>query len=80
LRDSASTVAGSRSVVEDFVAHRDVLRRETLGGLATATVGRLDETARREAAAVGLELAPVSLQELIVRKTNSSTAEFGGNS
>ncbi len=80
LRDSASTVAGSRSVVEEFVAHRDVLHRETLGGLATATVGRLDEAARREAAAAGLELAPVSLQELIVRRTNSSTIEFGGNS
>jgi ABC-2 type transport system ATP-binding protein len=79
-RDSATTIVGPRSAVESFIAGRRVLHREGIGGLASVTVDRLDADERRNAAAAGLELAPVSLQQLIVRRTNSTTTEFGADS
>ena len=76
LRTSATTVVGPRGAVDAFVAHRDVLHREGIGGLASVTVSGLGASGRAEAAAAGLELAPVSLQQLIVRKTNVRETEF----
>jgi ABC-2 type transport system ATP-binding protein len=71
LRGSATTIAGTASAVDSFTRGREVLHRESIGGLASATVGALDAAGRRDAAAAGLELAPVSLQQLIVRTTTS---------
>jgi ABC-2 type transport system ATP-binding protein len=71
LRGSATTVVGTRAGVDSFVAGREVLHRDSLGGLASVTVGRLDPAERREAAELGLELAPVSLQQLVVQKTGT---------
>ena len=72
LRGSATTVAGPRAAVESFVADRPVIGREGLGGLASVTIdGRLDQTARIRAAELGLELAPVSLQQLIIHMTGT---------
>lgn len=76
LRGSATTVVGTRSAVDSFVGRRDVLHREGIGGLASVTVGTLSPAERQDAAAAGLELSPVSLQQLIVRKTNTSSTEF----
>lgn len=76
LRGSATTVVGKRADVDDFVGTREVLHREGIGGLASVTIAGLDEPGRRAAAAAGLELAPVSLQQLIVRMTNTSEKEF----
>ncbi len=73
LRGSATTVVGTRALVDSFVAGREVLHREGIGGLASVTVGRLDPAERREAGELGLELAPVSLQQLVVQKTGAST-------
>ena len=75
LRDSASTVAGARAAVDAFVAGRLVLHREELGGLASVTVGRLDAADRKAASAAGLELAGVSLQQLVIRTTTTDTSE-----
>ncbi|GAB3608637.1 MULTISPECIES: ABC transporter ATP-binding protein [Humibacter] len=75
-RESATTVVGPRAAVDAFVATRKVLHREGVGGLASVTVERLDADERRDAVAAGLELAPVSLQQLIVRTTNSTATEF----
>jgi len=75
LRDSASTVAGARAAVDAFVAGRRVLHREELGGLASVTVGRLDAADRKAASAAGLELAGVSLQQLVIRTTTTDTSE-----
>jgi ABC-2 type transport system ATP-binding protein len=70
IRGTAFSVAGNASTVQSFVAGREVLHRESLGSLASWTVeGRLTEAERGEAAELGLELAPVSLQQLVVRKT-----------
>lgn len=78
VRGAATTVAGTRSVVESFIEGREVLGREGLGGLATATIsGTLSPKERREATELGIELAPVSLQQLIVHLTGAdlSTTE-----
>lgn len=76
VRGSATTVVGTRTAVDSFIGRRDVLHREGIGGLASVTIGALGAAERQEAAAAGLELSPVSLQQLIVRKTNTSSTEF----
>ncbi|MRG59257.1 ATP-binding cassette domain-containing protein [Agromyces sp. CFH 90414] len=75
VRGSATTVAGARAVVEEFIGTRPVIGRESLGGLASVTIdGRLDQAERVRAAQLGLELAPVSLQQLIVHLTGTDLA------
>ena len=76
LRTSATTVVGPRTAVDAFVGGREVLHRDGIGGLASVTVAGLGAAERAEASAAGLELAPVSLQQLIVRKTNVRETEF----
>jgi ABC-2 type transport system ATP-binding protein len=76
LRASAATVVGMRAAVDDFVAGREVLHRDGIGGLASVTVGSLDAHERAAAVAAGLELSPVSLQQLIIKKTGTTTREF----
>ena len=69
VRGSATTVIGSATTVDAFTTGREVLHRETMGGFASVTVGALTPAERSEATAAGLELAPVSLQQLIIKKT-----------
>lgn len=69
LRGSAVDVVGARAAVDTFVVGRQVIHQDGIGGLATATITGLDETGRAEARAAGLELVPVSLQQLVVRVT-----------
>ncbi|MCU1476040.1 MAG: transporter ATP-binding protein [Subtercola sp.] len=66
LRGSATTVAGTARAVDAFTAGRTVLSRQGLGSLAQATVTRLSAEDRSAAAAAGLDIAPVSLQQLVV--------------
>jgi ABC-2 type transport system ATP-binding protein len=73
LRGSATTVVGPSAAVEHFTATREILHTDRLGGLSSVTVGRLSPAERQQASAAGLELAPVSLQQLIVRVTTSGT-------
>ena len=75
LRGSAVTVSGAASAVDAFVTGREVLSTERLGGLATVTLAGLSEKERADAAASGLELGTVSLQQLVIRLTGSSTSE-----
>jgi ABC-2 type transport system ATP-binding protein len=76
LRGSATSVVGTRTAVDAFVGQREVLHRDGIGGLASVTVAGLSPAERRDAAAAGLELSPVSLQQLIIRRTNTSEKEF----
>jgi ABC-2 type transport system ATP-binding protein len=76
LRTSATTVVGPRTAVDAFVGGREILHRDGIGGLASVTVAGLGAGERAEAASAGLELAAVSLQQLIVRKTNVRETEF----
>jgi ABC-2 type transport system ATP-binding protein len=74
LRGSAVDVVGAGSAVEAFTSGREVLHRSALGGLATATIAGLDDTGRAAARDAGLELAPVSLQQLVIRTTTGESA------
>ncbi len=76
LRGSATTVVGTRSAVDTFVAGRDILHADGMGGLASVTVAGLTEPEKSAATSAGLELGTVSLQQLIIRMTNVSEKEF----
>ena len=78
LRGTAMTVAGRREAVDAFVAGREVLHRDGIGGLATATVADVTDADRQAATAAGLELGTVSLQQLFVSITG--TPEKGAHS
>jgi ABC-2 type transport system ATP-binding protein len=76
LRGRATTVVGGREAVDRFVGRREVLHRDGIGGLASVTVGALSDAERAQARAAGLELGKVSLQQLVVRLTTGSAADF----
>ncbi|PYI68824.1 ABC transporter ATP-binding protein [Arthrobacter livingstonensis] len=70
IRGSAVVLAGRREAVESFAAGRPVLHREQIGALVSLTLdGALSPAERREAQDLGLDLGPVSLQQLVIRKT-----------
>ena len=75
LRGTAATVVGTRTAVDAFVAHREVLQREGIGGLASVTITGVTDADRTQAIASGLELAPVSLQQLVIQTTTHQTEE-----
>lgn len=75
LRGTATTVVGKASAVEEFARNREVLHREHIGGISSVTLAALSPTDKREAAAADLELSSVSLQQLIIQKTGSHSAE-----
>ncbi len=76
VRDRAVTVVGDAARVDAWAADREVLHREALGRVASVTVlGALSAAERAEVAASGLDLAPVSLQQLIVRLTQKAEAD-----
>ena len=66
LRGGAYQVAGKAAAVEEFARDRRALSRRTIGGLGTAVIeGVLGDADRGSAAADGLEITPVSLQDLV---------------
>ncbi|MDF2653098.1 MAG: multidrug transporter ATPase [Paenibacillus sp.] len=74
LRGRAITLAGPKAAVESFTAGKEVIHREPFGNLVTATViGHGDAGERKQAEALGLECAPVSLQQLVIYLTNGKT-------
>ncbi|WP_406247609.1 ABC transporter ATP-binding protein [Microbacterium sp. M] len=75
VRDRAVTVIGDAEKVDAWAAGRDLLHREALGRVASVTVlGALTDDDRVSIAASGLDLAPVSLQQLVVRLTQKAAA------
>ncbi|NYF10314.1 ABC-2 type transport system ATP-binding protein [Leifsonia sp. AK011] len=76
LRGTATAVVGTTSAVDRFIGSREVLQRDTIGGLASVTIAGLSAEDRAAAQAAGLELSPVSLQQLIVRRTNTSEKDL----
>ncbi len=70
VRDRAANIVGDSAAVEAFVGGREVLHRESLGRVSSVTViGELTSADRERLAEAGLDVAPVSLQQLIVRTT-----------
>ncbi|GAA1246088.1 ABC transporter ATP-binding protein [Pseudonocardia aurantiaca] len=73
LRSRAVTVTGPVAAVESFVAGRTQLHREQLGGFLRVTVSGVPERPM----VGGLEFEPVSLQQLVVRTTQTNGAPVG---
>ncbi|WP_127819445.1 ABC transporter ATP-binding protein [Microbacterium sp. CPCC 204701] len=79
VRDRAANIVGDTAAVEAFIQGREVIHRESLGHVSSVTVlGTLTADDRARLAATGLDIAPVSLQQLIVRTTQHA-AEAGGH-
>lgn len=75
LRGRAFAVIGPAAKIDAYTAGKDVLDRAPFGSLVSATVmGNGDTEDRKEADALGLDLAPVSLQQLIVHLTSEPSA------
>lgn len=73
VRARAVNVVGNSTAVDAFVAGREVIHRESLGRVSSVTVlGELSAADRLEISAGDLDVAPVSLQQLIVRLTQHS--------
>ncbi|WP_066304233.1 ABC transporter ATP-binding protein [Bacillus sp. FJAT-29814] len=67
IRGQAYSAIGQMEKVESFITGQETIDRKLFGGLLSATVlGSLDSERRKQAELLGLELIPVSLQQLIV--------------
>lgn len=72
LRGKAFTVTGQRVLVEAFLNGKEVIHREPFGGLLSATVIQNNNSyEQNQASARGLEISPVSLQQLVVHITKN---------
>ena len=70
VRDRAANIVGDSAAVDAFIAGREVIHRESLGRVSSVTVlGALTAEDRQRLATAGLDVTPVSLQQLIVRTT-----------
>lgn len=73
LRGRAVTLIGAEDVVRDLTDFRQVLHAESLGRLTKTTVlGALEDHELRRARSHGVEVLPVSLQQLIVHLTTGT--------
>ena len=71
-------LGGPAAAVEAFVTGRQVIHRQSLGRVTSVTVlGRLTDADRAQLAAAGLDATPVSLQQLIVRTSQSTASKEG---
>ncbi|MEH7125318.1 ABC transporter ATP-binding protein [Bacillus sp. JJ1532] len=78
LRGLAYTVTGQAAKVEAFVKNKEVIHREPFGGLLSATViQNKNNMDRHQAEASGLEISPVSLQQLVVHLTKGKSTREG---
>lgn len=76
VRGSAVTVSGPAGAVEEFVAERRVLHRQSIGARSTVTVaGPVDQPDQALARSLRLRLEPLSLQQLLVHTTRQDTKE-----
>ncbi|TYP75457.1 ABC transporter ATP-binding protein [Paenibacillus methanolicus] len=80
LRGKAFAVSGAAVKLEAFLSGRQALDRQSLGSIGTAVVwSERGAEDRRAAEAAGLELAPVSLQQLVVYLTNGKLQQKAGD-
>ena len=76
LRDRAVTLIGAADVVRQLTDFRQVLHTESLGRMAKSTVlGALEDHELRRARTSGVEVVPVSLQQLIVHLTSGTGSD-----
>ncbi|HEY6493458.1 MAG TPA: hypothetical protein VIZ43_09310, partial [Trebonia sp.] len=80
LRGMATTVSGPVLAVDDFTAGRPVWNRRCLGSQASVVaVGQLDQGARERARSLGLDLVPLTLQQLVVHAAGWSAVPESAN-
>lgn len=72
LRGAAVTVAGKHGAVTELVEGLEVISWDSLGGLASATVAGLTQSKRDDARRLGVEIGPVTLQQLIIGRTRGT--------
>lgn len=75
LRGSAVTIAGKHSAVSTAVEGLEVISWDSLGGLASVIVAGVDHERRAAMVAAGLEISPVSLQQLIIGRTRGTVRQ-----
>ncbi|WP_166970538.1 ABC transporter ATP-binding protein [Brevibacterium atlanticum] len=76
VRNRAVNVVGDADAVNRLAAGREVIHRESLGRVASVTMlGRLSRTDCEFIAEANLDLTPVSLQQLIVRSTQTDSTD-----
>ncbi|MFV0373698.1 ABC transporter ATP-binding protein [Microbacterium sp.] len=74
-RSAATNLVGDADAVERFAAGHEVIHREHLGRTTSATVlGAFTAEQDQAMRAAGVERGPVSLQQLIVRRTQHPSA------
>ncbi len=74
IRGQAYSATGQAKNVESFISGQETIERKPFGGLLSATVlGSLNPERRELAELLGLELTPVSLQQLIVHLTKQKS-------
>lgn len=77
LRARGASITGSSETVDRFVAGLTILGEQKLGKTKSVTVfGDLSELKRKQALTAGLELGPVSLQDLFVHLTKKRGDEL----
>jgi ABC-2 type transport system ATP-binding protein len=75
LRSQGCNVVGVKASVDAFTAGREVINCDPLGGMVSVTfVGELTSGDRKLASDQGLELIPVSMQQLIVHLTSGKNS------
>lgn len=73
LRGRAVTLIGAADAVRDLTDFRQVLHTEALGRMSRTTVlGALEDHEQERARVLGVEVLPVSLQQLIVHLTSGT--------
>ncbi|RST61025.1 ABC transporter ATP-binding protein [Siminovitchia terrae] len=78
LRGMAYTVTGRSAQVEAYLAGKEIVHQEPFGGLLSATViGNGNSSDQKQAETCGLEVTPVSLQQLIIYLTTGKHDQKG---
>lgn len=76
IRDRCVNLVGPRAAVEAFVAGREVIHTDALGGvLSTTVMGQLTDTERAQLRTAGIDVEPVPLQQMIVRATQHAAKD-----
>lgn len=70
LLEKGATITGNSELVDEFIRSKKLLHTEKLGNTKAAMIyGELSQQERNDALIKGLELAPLSLQELFIHLT-----------
>lgn len=81
LRGRAVTLVGAADTVRDLTDFRQVLHSESMGRMVRTTVlGALEDHEQQRAHARGVEVIPVSLQQLIIHLTSGTPGKDEGSS